>query len=66
MSEEEQRLRCSRCLRESPPADTPEFQEWVHADISVVEFLDDTMSNLLICPDCRADEASSDEIGGEG
>lgn len=66
MAEEEQRLRCSRCLRETPPADTPEFQEWVNVDLNAVEFLDDTLSNLLICPDCRAEEASAEEIGGEG
>ena len=66
MPEEEQGLRCSRCLRGTPPVDSPEFLEWVPADIGAEEFLDDTMSNLLICPDCRSEEAGTEEIGGEG
>ena len=59
-------LRCARCEREAPPPSTPEFSLWEHADIDPRDLLDEIEAHLLICPECREEERSGEEIGGEG
>jgi hypothetical protein len=59
-------LRCARCEREAPLPSTPAFLLWEHADIDPRDLLDEIEAHLLICPECREEERSGEDIGGEG
>lgn len=56
-------LRCSRCGAEAPPAESAEFRAWGG---SALEELDETAAAVLLCPECREEEGSDEELGGEG
>ena len=58
-------LTCSRCGREVPPPGSSELLEWA-AGGSVADLLDETAAHLLLCPECREEERSDEELGGEG
>ena len=58
-------LTCSRCGREVPPPGSPELLEWA-AGGSVADLLDETAAHLLLCPECREEGRSDEELGGEG
>ena len=56
-------LRCSRCFREAPPPESPEFEAWGGSSL---EELEGAAASVLLCPECRKEETSDDELGGEG
>lgn len=57
-------LICSRCGRPAPPGDLAEWHAWNPADLSRDVLADEVGSHVLICPECRTEEHSHEELGG--
>ena len=57
-------LACDRCGRPAPLGGSTEWRAWNPASISLDELTDPVAAHSLICPDCRAEEQSPEELGG--
>ena len=57
-------LACDRCARAAPSGDLAEWHAWNPSDMSVEELADGVAVHVLLCPDCRAEEQSPEELGG--
>lgn len=57
-------LACDRCGRAAPRGDLAEWHAWNRFDLSVEELSDDVAVHILICPSCRVEEQSPEELGG--
>ena len=57
-------LACSRCGQAAPPGDSAEWRVWNPADLGPEELTDAVAALGLICPDCREEEQTPEELGG--
>ena len=57
-------LACDRCGRSAPAGDLAEWHAWNPADLGRDVLTDEVGAHVLICPECRVEEQSPEELGG--
>jgi organic hydroperoxide reductase OsmC/OhrA len=57
-------LSCGRGGRAAPSGDSAEWSQWDPVGLDLDELADPTAARSVLCPDCRAEEQTAEELGG--